>query len=79
MGVSDILFIVKKQQVKPNREKEAKRYLTVSQLSERWSISLAHGYRLLERSELPSLRIGAAVRVPLQAVEEYERRSADAA
>lgn len=61
------------------RKSEERRYLTVSQLAQRWSISLAHGYRFLERGELPSMRVGCALRVPLAAVEAYERRSSDAA
>lgn len=54
---------------------EAKRFLTVAQLSQRWAISLAHAYRIVERGAIPSMRVGQAVRVPLEAVENYERRS----
>lgn len=54
------------------------RYLTVNQLVERWQISRAHAYRLIERGTLPSLRAGAVIRIPITAVEAHERRSADA-
>lgn len=64
---------------KPNREKEPKRYISAPQLAQRWSISRAHAYRMVERGELPGMRIGCAVRIPLEAVEAFERRSNDAA
>jgi excisionase family DNA binding protein len=48
-------------------------YLTVPELAERWTISLAHAYRVVERGMLPSLRVGHAIRIPVAAVERYER------
>lgn len=56
-----------------------KRYLTVPELAKRWAISLAHAYRAVERGELPAMRVGQAIRVPIDAVERHERRSSDAA
>jgi excisionase family DNA binding protein len=50
-------------------------YITVPELAKRWAISLAHAYRVVERHELPSMRIGHSIRVPLAAVEEHERRA----
>jgi excisionase family DNA binding protein len=50
-------------------------FITVPQLAQRWAISLAHAYRVVERHELPSMRIGHSIRIPLQAVEEHERRA----
>lgn len=47
------------------------RFLTARQLAARWSISLPHAYRLIG-STLPAIRIGAAVRVPVEAIQQYE-------
>lgn len=47
------------------------RYISVAQLRRRWGISAAHAYRVAER--LGCLRIGAAIRVPLAAVENFEK------
>jgi excisionase family DNA binding protein len=48
-------------------------YMTVKKLSQRWSISLPHAYKMIDRGEIPSLRVGCAVRVPIDAVEKFER------
>jgi excisionase family DNA binding protein len=58
---------------------ENPRYLTVPQLAQRWSVSLAHAYRVVDRGELPSMRVGQAIRIPIEAVEKHERTSANAA
>lgn len=70
---------MKAKRIRSNRDTEEKRFLTVGQLAQRWAISLAHAYRILSRGQLSSMRIGHSVRVPLEAVEKHERRSADAA
>jgi excisionase family DNA binding protein len=59
--------------------KQEQKFLTVRQLAKRWSISEAHAYRTIERGELPSMRVGQAIRVPLAAVESHERQGAPAA
>jgi excisionase family DNA binding protein len=51
-----------------------RRYLKVAELARRWAISHAQAYRVLDRGDLPSLRIGGALRVPLDAVETFEKR-----
>lgn len=49
------------------------KFLTVTDLSERWNISRAHAYRVVGTT-LPALRVGNAVRVLLSDVEAFERR-----
>jgi hypothetical protein len=49
------------------------RFLTIRDLALRWAISSAHAYRMAG-SDLPVLRIGGAVRIPLDAVEAFERK-----
>jgi excisionase family DNA binding protein len=53
--------------------RENQRFLSVRQLAKRWQISMAHGYRMAG-TEIPALRIGGAVRIPLDAVEAFERK-----
>lgn len=49
--------------------------MSVRSLYERWSISPAHAYQIIAEGLLPgTLRIAGAIRVPIAAVEEYERR-----
>ena len=48
--------------------------LRAGDLAERWSVSRREVYRLMERGDLPSIVIGLrSVRVPLEAIERYER------
>lgn len=56
----------------------ARLYMSVKELAERWGISLPHAYRLIERGALPCLRAGNSIRVPIAAVEDYEKRGAAA-
>jgi excisionase family DNA binding protein len=55
--------------------------LTPAEVAVRLGLSRSKVYRMIERGELPSLRIGRAVRVPCRAFEEWlrcvERESAD--
>ncbi len=46
------------------------RFLTVGELAERWRISKALAYRFADT--LGCLRVNAAIRIPLIAVERYE-------
>ena len=48
--------------------------MSVGELAQRWAISLTHAYKLLERNELPSLKAGGALRIPVQAVVDAEQR-----
>jgi excisionase family DNA binding protein len=52
---------------------DARRFISVPELARRWGVSLAHAYRLVERGELPVMRCGAALRIPITAVEAHER------
>jgi hypothetical protein len=52
--------------------------MTVSQLAARWSISLAHAYRLGDLGVLRPFRIGKALRCSLADVVRVERGGADA-
>jgi hypothetical protein len=52
---------------------ESVRYLSAAGLASRWGLSLTATYRTISE-ELPHLRISHAIRVPLDAVEDYEQR-----
>jgi len=45
--------------------------LTVEQVAELLQLNTRSVYRLIERRELRGVRIGRAVRIPIQAVDEY--------
>jgi excisionase family DNA binding protein len=45
--------------------------LTVAEAADMLSISKSYAYELLERNELPSVRIGNTVRVPKRELERY--------
>ena len=48
--------------------------LKAETIAARWSVSRRAVYRLIETAILPSIVIGrASVRVPLEAIERYER------
>ena len=47
------------------------RYLTVDETAERLLISVPTVYRLIERGELPSVKIGRARRVPLETLDAF--------
>ncbi len=47
------------------------RVLTVAQLRDRWGISNSTAYDL--QRILPTLKIGASIRYPLDAIERFER------
>ena len=49
------------------------RHFTAKTLADRWALHPSTVYRLIEKGDLPCLRIGGAVRVRLEDVEEYER------
>lgn len=50
-----------------------RRFMSVRQLAERWGISKAHCYRLVESGALPSLHAGSAIRLWISGVEAAER------
>jgi hypothetical protein len=53
---------------------DSPKFITPKALSKRWSLSPAATYRLLG-SDLPVVKIGrSALRVPIAAVEAYEKR-----
>jgi excisionase family DNA binding protein len=45
---------------------------SVLQLSKRWECSRAHIYHMIERGELPALRMGSAVRIRIVDIEAFE-------
>ena len=45
--------------------------LTVNEAAEALAISPAHAWRLVYRGALPSVRLGACVRIPRKALERY--------
>jgi hypothetical protein len=47
-------------------------FLSVRDLASRWALSIPAAYRAAGR-DVPILRIGGAVRIPLQAVENFEK------
>jgi len=47
-----------------------KTLLTVTEAAQRLSLGRGTTYQLVQRGELPVVRIGRAVRVPVQALEE---------
>lgn len=50
------------------------RYISAAALAERWSSSLPAIYRMVERAEIASLRVGErSVRILLSSVEKYEQ------
>jgi excisionase family DNA binding protein len=48
--------------------------LTVPEAARRLSLGRATTYQLVRRGELPSVRIGRAVRVPARALEQWVRQ-----
>jgi excisionase family DNA binding protein len=54
-------------------EKTRSRFLTVPELARRWAISTPHAYRMVDAGIIQSFRLGRAIRIPLAAVEAYER------
>jgi excisionase family DNA binding protein len=48
-----------------------KTLLTVTEAAQRLSLGRGTTYQLVQRGELPVVRIGRAVRVPVQALEEW--------
>lgn len=54
--------------------RSAAAHISATALAQRWCVSLPAIYRMIERGELASLRIGVrSVRILLSAVEKYER------
>jgi excisionase family DNA binding protein len=47
--------------------------ITVAELARRWAISAPHAYKMVDAGVIQSFRIGHAIRVPIVAVEAYER------
>lgn len=46
--------------------------ISASSLAERWDCARGTIYKMIERKELPSIRVGGMVRVPLSAVIQIE-------
>jgi excisionase family DNA binding protein len=60
------------------RSDSPQQLLTVDQLTVRWSVCRSTVYAMFESGELPRLRIGRAVRIPITAIEHFERAWAGA-
>lgn len=54
-------------------------YISVKHLAERWATNTMAIYRQVESEKLPALRLGQSIRIPLAAVEEYERSNTSGA
>ena len=52
---------------------ERVRYLTVAEVAELMRLSRMTEYRLVNRGELPAVRVGRSFRVPQDALEAYLR------
>jgi excisionase family DNA binding protein len=48
-----------------------KTLMTVTEVARRLSLGRATTYRLVQQGELPSVRVGRAVRVPVQALDDW--------
>ncbi|ASL41507.1 helix-turn-helix domain-containing protein [Acetobacter oryzifermentans] len=46
----------------------------ISALAQRWDCSPTKIRRMVETGELPSLRLGRMVRIPMQAIKEFEEK-----
>lgn len=53
---------------------ESETHKTVSATARRWGVSDAAVYRMLERKAMPCLRIGQAIRIPVEAINAYEAK-----
>ena len=63
----------RKQPARPEHAGDA-RHISAAALAQRWAVSLPAIYRMIERAEIASLKIGTrSVRIPLSAVEKYEQ------
>lgn len=51
----------------------APEYMSVKALAERWGCSREVLYRQISSGRVPALRIGHAIRIPIAAVEQFER------
>ncbi len=56
-------------------EKEEEKMLSVKQVSKMLNISLSSTYRLLDRKELPSYKVGNLVRIKQSDIEAYLERN----
>ncbi|MCZ4615202.1 helix-turn-helix domain-containing protein [Rhodococcus qingshengii] len=48
-------------------------YMSVKELAERWNCDLTAIYRQVKARQLPALHVGKIIRIPVAAVEEFER------
>ena len=51
----------------------AERFLTVDEVASEFRVSKRTVYRAVERRELPSIRLGARIRIPVAALEDLLR------
>ena len=58
----------------PYQRKRAdmKKFVTVEEIAEHWNVSKAHVRRIIASGDLPSLRLGRALRVSVEALEQFE-------
>jgi excisionase family DNA binding protein len=50
--------------------------LTVEQLAERWAVNRKTVFGMIARGELPVMRVGRLIRVPLAVIERLEQAGA---
>ena len=48
-------------------------FVTVPELAKKLGVSAMTVYRMTERGDIPSIRVGRSIRIPLQAAEEVLR------
>jgi excisionase family DNA binding protein len=51
-----------------------KRSYTVQELAERWQVHRATIYRMMQRGEIASFKVGATRRIRAEEVESYEQK-----
>lgn len=54
---------------------DPKRLLKATEVAELLQVSRAHAYNLMRRGEIPTVRMGSAVRVKLSDLEEFIKKS----
>lgn len=50
-----------------------KRFLTVPTVAEIWGVTTETIYRMIRNNKLPHMKIGSAIRVPVESVKAYEQ------
>jgi excisionase family DNA binding protein len=54
-------------------ENPGTRWLTVSEFAAQYRVSRPHAYRLIRTGAVPAVRLGGAIRIPADALEQHLR------